>query len=396
MADITEDALEDWAFVLSPAGAELLAWLRECGLGEFALAQKLRERTTPARAALLTLTGQLRQKAAAKFTRAAEMFFTRSALEQASAEIVSRHRAKRFAEQGIACVADLCCGAGGDALALAECCRVIAVDRDATRLLLAGANLHAYRVEGNLTLRQGDVTELEPGSMGADGFFIDPARRTEDGSRLYSPEDYQPPLSEILRWQRSIPEGGAKLGPGVDLAVLPREAEVEFISVNGELREAALWFGGLRNNSTISATIFPQGARLSGENPAIGCGEIRSWLYEPDPAVIRAGLVQKVGGMLEAHLLDPQIAFLTGDMPPPSDFAFAKGWGVAEWFPYDERRLKQRLRVLEAGNIYLKKRGVPIDLSALHKRLRVTGKRSLVVVLTRLQDHPVAILCRME
>lgn len=390
-----EDTLEDWEYVLSAEGAGLLDWIAGCGLADFALARELRARTTPSRAALLTLTAQLRQKAAAKFSRAASMFFTRSALEQASAEVVAAHRAGRYARAGVSCVADLCCGAGGDALALAEHCRVLAVDQDAARLLMAAANLRAYGREQRLTLRQADVTELDPASLGADAFFIDPARRGDNGERIFDPRECLPPLSEILRWQRSLQQGCAKLGPGVDQTLLPPDCEVEFISVAGELREAACWFGRLRSGEGTTATVFPSGRRLAGGNPEIGCGAVGDWLYEPDPAVIRAGLVQRAGSLLQARMLDPQIAFLTGEADPAEAAPFVRGWRVEQWLPYDERELKKRLRAIGAGNLYLKKRGVSVDLDALKRRLKVAGKESRLVVLTRMQDKPIALICQI-
>ena len=70
----------------------------------------------------------LRRKAAAKFTSAGRMFFTRVALEQSTSEAVARHRAKRFA--GSSLILDLGCGIGGDSLALASMAPVIAVDHD--------------------------------------------------------------------------------------------------------------------------------------------------------------------------------------------------------------------------------------------------------------------------
>jgi hypothetical protein len=68
-----------------------------------------------ARAAIETVL--LRRKAARKFAHPESMFFTRDALEQATSEPIARHRAARF--EGLGVVADLCCGIGGDALALA-------------------------------------------------------------------------------------------------------------------------------------------------------------------------------------------------------------------------------------------------------------------------------------
>src|SRR3954452_3693669 len=79
--------------------------------------EKLRKRHPAplAKAALETVL--LRVRARAKFAAADRLYFTREALEQASGEVVARHRAGRFAAFGT--VADLCCGVGGDSIAFA-------------------------------------------------------------------------------------------------------------------------------------------------------------------------------------------------------------------------------------------------------------------------------------
>src|SRR5262245_46622387 len=87
-------------------------------------------------------TALLRRRGRAKFRLADAMFFEREAREQASNEVVARHRAGRFA--GLAPLADLCCGLGGDAIALAETAELLAVDLDPLRLALCRHNLAAY------------------------------------------------------------------------------------------------------------------------------------------------------------------------------------------------------------------------------------------------------------
>ena len=62
------------------------------------------------------------------------MWFERTGLEQATAEPVARHKARRFAGR-TATVIDLCCGIGGDTLALADWAEVVAVDLDETHFL---------------------------------------------------------------------------------------------------------------------------------------------------------------------------------------------------------------------------------------------------------------------
>src|SRR5262245_2866548 len=88
------------ARLLSPAGRALLAEAVALGPREqtyLAGFNRLSKRH-PAdlvRAALETAI--LRQRARAKFADAERMYFTREALEQASGDVVARHRARRFA-----------------------------------------------------------------------------------------------------------------------------------------------------------------------------------------------------------------------------------------------------------------------------------------------------------
>src|SRR5436309_3641548 len=106
--------LETFNWLLSAAGQALLA---EAMAGDHAEGARLQELTrlrrlaTPTRAAAAYEIAQLRRRAAAKFTRAGSMYFTREALEQASGEAISTYRIQRFQPYGQ--IADLACGTGG-------------------------------------------------------------------------------------------------------------------------------------------------------------------------------------------------------------------------------------------------------------------------------------------
>src|SRR5580658_6822584 len=108
------------ARVLSAQGQELLERLAGVEVTPdraLALSAALREEY-PAELVAAALTQQaLRVAGRAKFSRADEMLFTRSGLEQASSEVTSQRAARRFA--GARVVADLCCGIGGNLTALA-------------------------------------------------------------------------------------------------------------------------------------------------------------------------------------------------------------------------------------------------------------------------------------
>ena len=163
--------------LLSAPGAELLASLRGQAVTPgtaLALGTRLRERYPAALVAAALAQHELRLAARAKFSRAMDMFFTRAGLEQASAEVVARHRQARFAAAGV--LADLCCGIGGDLVALAGEHQVRAVDRDPLHLRMAMLNAAAYGVSGSVRAARADVREAD--LAGVDAVFIDPARRT--------------------------------------------------------------------------------------------------------------------------------------------------------------------------------------------------------------------------
>ena len=138
---------EQWQFLLSEEGQALLAQAALFSLTDhnhLQLASDLRQQVDPLMAQAIIETTWLRQRAAGKFSQAARMYFTRSALEQASAEVIADYRARRFLAAGIGLTADLGCGIGGDAVGLAAAATVIGIDRDWLRLAMARENATAY------------------------------------------------------------------------------------------------------------------------------------------------------------------------------------------------------------------------------------------------------------
>jgi predicted RNA methylase len=237
--------LETFNWLLTDAGQALLA---EAQAGDLSAPARLRELTrlrrmaTPERAAAAYEIALLRVRAAAKFSHAGELYFTREALEQASGELVAAHRAERY--RPYTRIADLCCGAGADTLALAPIAPVVAVDRDPLRLAMAAANARARGLAERVSYVEADLEHADPPA--AEAIFFDPARRS-GGRRVFALEAYQPAVSLAHSWRARTPAIGVKVAPGVtdeELAALEVD-EVEFISVDGELKEAALWFGPL-------------------------------------------------------------------------------------------------------------------------------------------------------
>ena len=382
--------LSTFETLLAPAGQAALAAATELEPAEESFLANLTrlQKQYPAELAKAALeTAILRLKARGKFTRADRMYFTREALEQASGELISRYRAERFAV--FTSVADLGCAIGGDTLGLAGHCAVAAVDVDPLRLAMAAQNLAAYGLRERVTLIHDDVTQMQLPRVGA--FFFDPARRAL-GLRKFSVRDYQPPLSIVNDWLGHTPAVGVKIAPGVDLSELAGyDGEIEFISVSGELKECALWFGPLKAVER-RATLLPGRHTLIQGSPESlsSLSSPLAYLYEPDPAVIRAGLVTTLAAELDARQLDPDIAYLTADTLEPTPFA--RAFAIEEAFPFQLKRLRERLRALQVGQVTVKKRGSPLEPEALIHQLKLSGRESRVVFLTHVGGRPYALI----
>ena len=373
--------------LVSPAGRALLAELTDVAdLGSLRLATSLRERFAPELVATALTQAELRRAARAKFTRADDMFFTRAALEQASAESVSRHRAGRFAAHHR--LADLCTGIGGDLISLAAGHDVLAVDTDPVHLRMAGLNTEAYGVGDGVAPLEADVRTVD--LAGVDAAFVDPARRTT--ARRMRTGDSEPPLTWCLALADRVPAVGIKLAPGLDRDAVPPGWELEFVAERRDLKEAAAWSPALAT-TTRRATILPAGDTLvpDGGGP-VRVDEPGGYLLDPNPAVTRAGLVEELARATGTWKIDDQIAFLCANAPVHTPFA--RTLRVLESQPWQEKLLAARLRALDIGAVDIRRRGLAGNVEQLHRRLKLTGKgRKATLVMTRWRDRPWSLIC---
>ncbi|WP_420707332.1 THUMP-like domain-containing protein [Streptomyces sp. NRRL F-2799] len=357
---------------------------------ELAVATRLR-RTHPA-ALVSAALGQarLRQRAEAKFGAedARRMFFTPNGVEQSTRASVAAYRAERMRALGVTSVADLCCGIGGDALALARAgIRVLAVDRDPLTAAVARANAEVLGLGDLIEVREADVTEV--GTTGYDAVFVDPARRGGRG-RIFDPEAYSPPLSWAVATALAAPRAALKIAPGIPHEAVPAEAEAEWISDGGDVKEAVLWFGTGAPGG-VRATLLPGPRTLEGRglpDPAVRTPG--RYLYEPDGAVIRAHLVAEVAEELDGGLLDETIAYITADELRPTPYASA--YEITDRMPFNVKKLKALLRERGVGNLTVKKRGSAVEPEELRRKVKPQGPHAATVFMTRVAGAPTMLI----
>lgn len=339
---------------------------------------------------VVLLQRRLRTKAAAKFGEFAErMFFTEDGLQQATRLSVAAHHAGRFRDAGFAHIADLGCGIGGDALAIAGLGpRVTAVDRDEVTAAIATYNLAPFE---NADVVWGDAESVDLTPF--DALWFDPARRTAS-KRLSNPADWSPSLEWVFEIAARIPSG-IKLSPAIDHDIVPTDAECQWIDDRGDTVECIVWTGILaRPGITRSALVIGESGthELVSEAPetSVELGEVSEFLYDPCGAVLRAQLLGLLARDLSATIIADQIAYLTNDTG--EETPFAQRFRVREVLPLDQRSIAARLRELGIGTVEIKKRGVDIDPAEFRTKLKLSGPHSATLFLTRVGDGRAAIL----
>ncbi|GAB3191474.1 THUMP-like domain-containing protein [Nesterenkonia suensis] len=401
--------------LLTPEGWELLNSLPPYDPDDAArLNTELRRTGHSSEVVAAALTqSRLRRDAAAKFGDfAARMLLTQNGLQQATRLPVAAGHARRFREAGLTHVADLGCGLGGDALALASLgLQVVAVDADEDTAAAATMNLTPFpEAEVRHTTAETFVAELglmsslpddQDGADGADrvttpgstpagwGLWLDPARRdatrghSADGAsrRVWDPEAFSPPLSFVTALAATGIPLGVKLGPGIPHELIPADCEAEWVSVDGQVVEVVLWFNALarpdvRRAATVRSTETVEeltSAAEFGEHPdleTLGPEGLSGLLCEPDGAVIRAGLVADLAERLGGAMLDEHIAYfvLPEDAAPPSTAA-VRCHRVVEVLPFQVKRLRAWAREHGVTSLEIKKRGVDVVPETLRRQI---------------------------
>jgi THUMP domain-like/RNA cap guanine-N2 methyltransferase len=435
----------DPTVLLTPPGQELLALLAaepDGGGTPLAVAVRLRRHYPADLVAAATAQHELRLAARAKFSRAMQMLFTRAGYEQSSAEPIARYRAARFG--GATRVADLCCGIGGDLLALASGREALAVDRDDVHARLALHNAAVYGQAANVRAVVADVRDIR--LDGLDAVFIDPARRSGPGTAggpartgtaartgaaapAGAPHRFrtglsEPPLDWCFALAERVPAVCVKAAPGLPAGLIPDGWEAEFIADGRDLKEAVLWSPALAT-APAAGSGGPRRALVlsgSGAHALVACPgdpvpvtEPREYLLDPNPAVTRSGLVEDLARALSASdnpgdspdagtpdggspngggdvaKIDPQIAFLTLDRPVQTPFA--RTLRVLDSAPWNEKRFARRLRELGIGAADIRRRGLAGDVDQIHRRLKLAGPNRATIVITRVNDKPWGLIC---
>jgi hypothetical protein len=385
---------EDFIRLASPGGQLLLEKLDySSDTDVLKLVARLRKAGhDPLTVAAALTQAKLRKRAIAKFGDFANrMLFTEAGLEQASRLKVAALHAGRFRTAGISQVADLGCGIGAEAMAMAALdLEVRAFEIDEVTAAVATYNLAPFE---NVTVELADVQKLDLGQF--ESLFFDPARRDLKGAkkasakRIFDPANYSPNFEFCLDAVRKKP-AGIKLGPGHDHRHIPKDAEAQWVSIDGDLVELGLWFGSVKREGVVrSALLIDSNGHheinsLESASSNAPVGELAKYIYEPDNSLIRSRLISDFAKPLGLQIISPDIAYLTSDEKISSPWV--RGFEIIDNLVFDRKQLKAYVKKNGIGILEIKKRGSDISPEDLRRELSPKGEGAATLIVTRVDD----------
>ena len=378
----------------SPAAADLAALLAAQAesdpLARIAAVRRARPDADPALVAAVATQQRLRERARARLGPWADrLILSDAGLQQATRVAVARYRAASLRDRlgaehgkadpvGLDRVADLGCGLGIDALALAEAgFTVEAVELDDWTAEAAAVN--AELTDGRMHVHHEDAMAFDVTECTA--AFCDPARRDPEGPanrqgtrtrREIDPQQWSPPWSWIVALADRLPVV-AKVAPGVRGSAVPDEAEIEWIAVDGDLVEACVWFPPLARVSHRATEISDVGCESvsSGDGGAAPFAPVGAYLLEPSPAVRRADLIDALALRLGTCRVSPESAWLTAEEPASS--LLVRSWRVVAEVPKDPVAL--RMHLAGRGSATWKTRDLNISAEDVERKIRHRAAR---------------------
>jgi len=282
-------------------------------------------------------------------------------LRFATPEIVARYRAGRLQTEVLA---DISCGIGGQTIFFAkECQKVYGVDIARDKLQCAQKNANLYDLD-NIIFIEGDA--LSPDIVetvnDADIIFSDPARPAAETVR--QTDSLRPGIPMVLDLYKDITDKFAfEAPPQMPPERIDFDCEREYVSVDGKLNRLTIYFGPLkqceRSAVVLEDTAFHR-LRSKDRSQLLEIAEIaepKTYAFEPDPAVVKAGLMRELVLELKQPLemvpIDSKRKLLTSDIFIESPF-FKNIFQLIGKVPYDCQAINSFLQGTDIGSAFIR------------------------------------------
>jgi precorrin-6B methylase 2 len=330
----------------------------------------------------------MEQVSSSKFTR--PVYTCADGVRFATPEIVARYRARRLKTN---ILADISCGIGGQTVFFAQQCDLVyGIELNKNKLECACKNAALYGVD-NVTFIEGDA--LSPGVVkqmsDAQIIFCDPSRPKTEHVR--NTDILQPGISEVLNAYRDITNSVVfEAPPQIPPERIKFECECEYLSVNSKLNRLTLYFGQLMKCGRSAVVLegdkyYP--LRSDDKKLISNADKMGIYAFEPDPAVVKAGLLgelaDELGQKVDYISIDSRRSLLTSDILLDSPF-IKNRYVVLDKVPFECGVINRSLFDLGIGRALIRFNVAPRQYWELRNRVErgLMGERT--AHLFRLQD----------
>ncbi|NHQ59701.1 hypothetical protein G9409_03705 [Chlorobium sp. BLA1] len=329
------------------------------------------------------------------------LLYTPLSLEQASGERSAVYKAALLTGKK---AIDLSGGLGVDTMFLARAFKeVVYCERDP---LLCAVVEHNLKVSGvaNVEIKNGESIGLLAGfpDNSFECIYVDPARR-EEGRRSVTLESASPDVvvnHDLLL--RKAAKVCIKASPALELSnlktLLPALSEIVVVSVDRECKESLLLLDrGARDRPvTIRAVALSTGSdavvEVCGDPDAdrAVASSLKEFLYEPDPAIIKARLSAVLARNCGLEFLNGSVDYLTGEQLI-ADFP-GRLFQVLERVPWKPKTFRAFLDRHHITGASIQRRDFPLSVEELRKRYCLGESERAFLFFTRnAEREPVVI-----
>lgn len=216
-----------------------------------------------------------------------------------------------------------------------------------------------------------------------DIIFLDPARRSGTGKKVFLLEDCSPDIlalkDELLA---TAPDILVKLSPMADISMVCNRLggtvrEVHVVGADGECKELLVW---MQRGWNEGFTIVCGDLRFTREEEAVSIPELvesgqalldAGFLFEPSAALLKSGCFNLVCSRLGLSKLGRFTHLYATNEPSEKLKAYGKIFAIKELFPFDGRSIKAAGKTFPHCEVT--SRNLPISSEELRKKMGVTS-----------------------
>lgn len=331
----------------------------------------------------------------------------RLSCEQCSSEATSRYKAeiiKPFLGQTDTTLIDLTAGYGVDTFFMSEHTqRAHYVERNAELCAIAQHNFALSRphIQVHNTTAEEFLSSLpisnSPYPLSNTLIYLDPARRSQSGGKVFRIEDCEPNVIEILPILRKCASTILiKFSPMLDISAamqsLGSEWDIHVVALHNEVKEVLFITGNstihavnISHNQTTRFTLTQAEEKATQNHIANTIGK---YLYEPNAAIIKAGAFRLVGERYGIAKLDTNTHLYTSDTLLP-DFQ-GRVWKVIDTHLAKPSTLDPKLKYSIISRNY------PLSPEQMRKKYKLQDGNDYYLIGARHQGKPTLMLCLRE